>query len=172
MRVLVGCKGDSDEIRRTPVAKCPPPILAVLAFAGLGFFRRQGCIGRGVLRVPTGSDSNPGTQASPWGTVQKAASTAVAGDTVWFRGGTYSPSAGITFSKSGTSDTNRINYFAYQGEVPKIDFSNMNVSSTGYSMGITVSGSWLHFKGIEECCLKETTFANNGFDVSGQQRYL
>ena len=134
---------------------------------GLAFFAARGALAAEYYVSPTGSDSNPGTQASPWGTVQKAASTAVAGDTVWFRGGTYSPSAGITFSKSGTSDTNRINYFAYQGEVPKIDFSNMNVSSTGYSMGITVSGSWLHFKGIEECCLKETTFANNGFDVSG-----
>jgi len=134
---------------------------------GVGFFAARGALAAEYYVSPTGSDSNPGTQASPWGTVQKAANTAVAGDTVWFRGGTYSPSAGITFSKSGTSDTNRINYFAYQGEVPKIDFSNMNVSSSGYSMGITVSGSWLHFKGIEECCLKETTFANNGFDVSG-----
>ena len=134
---------------------------------GLGVFAARGALATEYYVAPTGSDSNPGTQASPWGTVQKAASTAAAGDTVWLRGGTYSPSAGITFSKSGTSDTNRINYFAYQGEVPKIDFSNMAVSSSGYSMGITVSGSWLHFKGFEECCLKETTFANNGFDVSG-----
>jgi hypothetical protein len=134
---------------------------------GLGLFVAKNAFAAEYYVSPTGSDSNPGTQASPWGTVQKAANTAVAGDTVWFRGGTYSPSAGITFSKSGTSDTNRINYFAYQGEVPKIDFSNMSVSSSGYTMGITVSGNWLHFKGIEECCLKETTFANNGFDVSG-----
>jgi MYXO-CTERM domain-containing protein len=141
--------------------------LPVWLLAGLGLLVARDAFAAEYYVSPTGSDSNPGTEASPWGTVQKAANTAVAGDTVWFRGGTYSPTAGITFSKSGTSDTNRINYFAYQGEVPKIDFSNMNVSSTGYSMGITVSGSWLHFKGIEECCLKETTFANNGFDVSG-----
>ena len=134
---------------------------------GVGLFAARGALAAEYYVSPTGSDSNPGTQASPWGTVQKAASTAAAGDTVWLRGGTYSPSAGITFSKSGTSDTNRINYFAYQGEVPKIDFSNMSVSSSGYTMGITVSGNWLHFKGIEECCLKETTYANNGWDVSG-----
>jgi MYXO-CTERM domain-containing protein len=139
----------------------------VCLFVCLGLLAAKSALAAEYYVAPTGSDSNPGTQASPWGTVQKAANTAVAGDTVWFRGGTYSPSAGITFSKSGTSDTNRINYFAYQGEVPKIDFSNMAVSSSGYTMGITVSGSWLHFKGIEECCLKETTFANNGFDVSG-----
>jgi MYXO-CTERM domain-containing protein len=141
--------------------------LPVWLLAGLGLLVAKNAFAAEYYVSPTGSDSNPGTQASPWGTVQKAASTAVAGDTVWLRGGTYSPTAGITFSKSGTSDTNRINYFAYQGEVPKIDFSNMNVSSSGYSMGITVSGNWLHFKGIEECCLKETTYANNGWDVSG-----
>jgi len=136
--------------------------LPVWLLAGLGLFVAKNAFAAEYYVSPTGSDSNPGTEASPWGTVQKAANTAVAGDTVWFRGGTYSPSAGITFSKSGTSDTNRINYFAYQGEVPKIDFSNMSVSSSGYTMGITVSGNWLHFKGIEECCLKETTYANNG----------
>jgi len=135
--------------------------------AGLGLLAARGALAGEYYVSPTGSDSNPGSQASPWGTVQKAADTAVAGDTVYFRGGTYNPTAGITFSKSGTSDTNRIKFWAYTGEVPKIDFSNMKVSSTGYSMGITVSGNWLHFKGIEECCLKETTFANNGWDVSG-----
>jgi MYXO-CTERM domain-containing protein len=122
---------------------------------------------------PTGSDSNAGTLAAPWATIQKGANTAVAGDTVWIRGGTYAittpntSGSGITFSKSGTSDTNRIKYWAYPGEVPKIDFSNMTISTSGYTMGITVSGNWLHFKGIEECCTTETTFANNGWDANG-----
>ena len=88
--------------------------LPIWLVAGLGLFAAKNVFAAEYYVSPTCSDSNPGTQASPWGTVQKAANTAVAGDTVWFRGGTYSPSAGITFSKSGTSDTNRINYFAYQ----------------------------------------------------------
>jgi MYXO-CTERM domain-containing protein len=155
------------KIQERPTKMVRRPSLLVWSVVSLGLFATTSALAAEYYVSPTGSDSNPGTQASPWGTVQKAASTAAAGDTVWLRGGTYSPSAGITFSKSGTSDTNRIKYWAYQGEVPKIDFSNMNVSSSGYSMGITVSGNWLHFKGIEECCLKETTFANNGFDVSG-----
>ena len=37
----------------------------------------------------TGSDSNPGTQAQPWLTLQKAANTVVAGDTVFIRSGIY-----------------------------------------------------------------------------------
>jgi hypothetical protein len=37
----------------------------------------------------SGSDSSPGTLAQPWRTIQKAAATAVAGDTVTIRAGTY-----------------------------------------------------------------------------------
>jgi hypothetical protein len=122
---------------------------------------------------PTGSDSNPGTLASPFATIQKGANTAVAGDTVWLRGGTYTittpttSGAGITFTKSGTSDTNRINYFAYTGETPVIDFSNMQISTSGYTHGIHVTGSWLHFKGIEEHGVPMNTFSNNGWAVDG-----
>jgi parallel beta-helix repeat protein len=38
---------------------------------------------------PSGSDSNPGTSARPWRTVQKAANSAAAGDTVTVKAGTY-----------------------------------------------------------------------------------
>jgi parallel beta-helix repeat protein len=36
-----------------------------------------------------GADANPGTESQPWRTIRKAAGTAVAGDTVYIRGGTY-----------------------------------------------------------------------------------
>ncbi|HEY3255894.1 MAG TPA: hypothetical protein VGJ91_18175, partial [Polyangiaceae bacterium] len=38
----------------------------------------------------TGSDANAGTLAAPFATLQKGADVAVAGDTVYIRGGTYS----------------------------------------------------------------------------------
>jgi hypothetical protein len=38
---------------------------------------------------PSGVDTNPGTLAQPYRTVQKAATVAVAGDTVLLRAGTY-----------------------------------------------------------------------------------
>src|SRR3954466_242394 len=101
----------------------------------------------------TGSDSNAGTMAAPWATLQKGVNTAVAGDTVYIRGGTYkvttpaTSGAGINFNKSGTSDTNRIKYWASPGEVPVFDFSGLVISTSGYTNGFSVSGSWLHFKG-------------------------
>ena len=38
---------------------------------------------------PNGSDSNPGTASMPWRTIQKAANTLVAGESVYIRQGTY-----------------------------------------------------------------------------------
>jgi hypothetical protein len=144
--------------------------LLICLFVGLGLLATRNAVAAEYYVSPTGSDSNPGTQASPWGTVQKAASTAAAGDTVYFRGGTYSittPSGsnGIEFSKSGTSDTNRIKYWAYPGEIPVIDFTNMKVSSSGYTMGFHVTGSYLHFKGLEEKGVPMINDSNNGFAV-------
>ena len=39
--------------------------------------------------APDGHDLNPGTEALPWRTIQKAADTLVAGDTVYIKAGVY-----------------------------------------------------------------------------------
>ena len=117
--------------------------------AGLGFFAAKNAFAAEYYVATTGSDSNAGTQDSPFATLTKGVSSAGAGDTVYIGGGTYYPSGGFTFSKSGTSDTNRIKYWAVPGEKPVFDFSKVNGSPEAF----TVSGSWLHFKGIEICNL-------------------
>jgi hypothetical protein len=120
----------------------------------------------------TGSDSNAGTMDSPFATLQKGVSVAAAGDTVYIHGGTYrittpaNSGAGISFSRSGTSDTNRIRYWAYPGEVPVFDFSNLTISTSGYTNGFVVTGSWLHFKGLEIANVPMNTSSNNGVSVS------
>ncbi len=97
---------------------------------------------------------------------------AVAGDTVYIRGGTYkittpaTSAAGISITKSGTSDTNRIRFWAYNGEVPVFDFSGMTISTTSYTSGFAVSGSWLHFKGLEICNVPMNTRSNTGMGVN------
>src|SRR5450432_3105069 len=62
---------------------------------------------------PTGSDTNAGSMAAPFATIQKAGTVAAAGDTVWLRAGTYFNTQQITISKSGVSDTSRIKFWAY-----------------------------------------------------------
>ena len=123
-------------------------LLAAGALTGLGLGEGRAAAADYYVS-PTGSDSNPGTMAQPFLTVQKGAATGVAGDTVWFRAGTYKSSKQITFSKSGTSDANRINYFAYTGEVPLFDFSTYVSPNTAVDEPtIVITGSWLHFKGL------------------------
>jgi MYXO-CTERM domain-containing protein len=124
-----------------------------------------------------GSDSNAGTMDAPFATLQKGASTAVAGDTVYIRGGTYkittpaNSGAGINFSKSGTSDTKQIRYWAYPGETPVFDFTNLVISTTGYTMGFVVNGSYLYFKGLEICCVPMNMYSNNGISVDGSSAH-
>jgi hypothetical protein len=59
--------------------------------------RTQGPTGR-IFYVdrnhPQALDSNPGTEALPWKTIQKAAAVSVAGDTVLVKAGTYETSEG------------------------------------------------------------------------------
>jgi len=83
-----------------------------------------------------GNDSNAGTEAKPWGSVDKAADTMVAGDTVYVKQGTYS---GFMVSRSGTAD-NYIAYLAYPGDTPiigQIYFGNGASYNKFYGFEIT-----------------------------------
>jgi parallel beta-helix repeat protein len=90
-----------------------------------------------------GSDSNPGSFNQPWRTLAKAA-RAVAGMTVYVRGGTYSEVLDI--SNSGTSGQ-PIRILAYRGETPVIDGGG---SLPGSEKGlITIRGSYTEVSGFE-----------------------
>lgn len=105
--------------------------------------------------APDGNDNASGSLSQPFATLQRAHDEVSAGDTVFIRGGTYytqTPAendAGIILYKNGRSDTERIYYWAYPGETPVFDFSNLQISTSSYTHGIVVTGSWLHFKGLE-----------------------
>src|SRR5512136_1705058 len=60
-----------------------------------------------------GDDSNPGTANQPWQTIQKAANTLVAGDTVYVRSGTYPEQV---IPQNSGSASNYITYAAHPGE--------------------------------------------------------
>ncbi|KAI6880027.1 hypothetical protein KC363_g7303 [Hortaea werneckii] len=70
--------------------------------------------------APTGSDGAAGTLAAPFKSIQVAVDKVSAGDTIYLRGGTYSPTTNIQIKKSGTSPA-RITLAAYQSEVPIVD---------------------------------------------------
>ena len=87
-----------------------------------------------------GSDQNPGTLRQPFATVQNAQRFVNAGDTVYIRGGNYimqesqiARKQGIysyvtDLNKSG-SENARINYWAYPGETPVFNYTNVKPST-------------------------------------------
>ena len=121
----------------------------------------------------TGSDLHSGTFSQPWGTWQKAFNTAKAGDTVYFRGGTWYPTdyyvgnsvtriaakqidgvySGPIYGHDGTRE-NPICFFAYPpdyeaGNHPILDCSRLNTEGHVYNNGIEIYATdWLYFKGL------------------------
>ncbi len=91
-------------------------------------------MGKNVYYVSTnGNDNNPGTIDHPWASWQKAFNMAVAGDTIYIRGGTYYSGTeddfGVyLFRKSGTY-THPVCIFNYPGESPILDCSTITRSS-------------------------------------------
>lgn len=97
--------------------------------------------------APTGSDSNAGTQASPFKSITKAQSVAASGDTVTIRGGTYS---GFTIAGSDSNynfvhniTKSGITYAAFTGETPIFNFSGTTtakrVAAFHIANGVTVT---------------------------------
>jgi hypothetical protein len=99
-----------------------------------------------------GDDSNPGTMAEPFETLDKAVSVVVAGQTIYMRGGTYSHTQTITLSQSGNS-VNMYRIWAYTGEQPVLDFSGVPCPGTppscSFSRGFLITGDRWHLKGLE-----------------------
>jgi hypothetical protein len=95
----------------------------------------------------SGSDTNSGAQASPWATLQKAADTIVAGDTLYLRGGTYLIQGMAWFTSNGTSDK-PITISGYPGEKVILDGQRTAPSGSG-SYVIAVNGNWYTVKDLE-----------------------
>lgn len=105
----------------------------------------------------TGSDSYDGLAAAyvsgtngPWATWQKSINTAVAGDTVYYRGGVYMPSSktlgyaiinynpGAGYGHNGTYG-NEIVHINYPGEIPILDGSVASTTSPAGNYGIAMT---------------------------------
>ena len=88
-----------------------------------------------------GNDAANGTSLStPFKTIQKAMNTAVAGDTVYVRGGTYREEVNVY--RGGGSAGNYVNVFAYQNEVPVIKGSDLVTGWVKHSGNIWKKTGW------------------------------
>src|ERR1700678_1442027 len=94
----------------------------------------------------SGSDSNPGTLAAPWLTIQKAANTATAGATVYVFGGVYTEI--VSFPNSGTAKA-PITFQSYPGQTAIIDGTGLTVSGTQGLITISGALSYITVSGFE-----------------------
>src|ERR1022692_1232137 len=94
----------------------------------------------------TGNDSNPGTQAAPWRTIQHAANTARAGSTVNVRGGTYEEL--VSINASGNATDGFITFKSYPGETAVLDAEH--IVPKGRSGVLTIHNqSYVRVEGFE-----------------------
>jgi Right handed beta helix region len=94
----------------------------------------------------TGSDTNPGTQAAPWRTIQHAADVARAGSTVNVRGGIYEEL--VTIKSSGNATDGYITFRSYSGETAVLDAEHLTPS--GRSAVLTIHDkSYVKIEGFE-----------------------
>ena len=94
----------------------------------------------------TGNDSNPGTQAAPWRTVQHAADTARAGSTVNVRGGIYEEL--VSINASGNAMDGFITLRSYPGETAVLDATHFTPS--GRQAVLTIHNqSYVRIEGFE-----------------------
>jgi hypothetical protein len=94
----------------------------------------------------TGNDSNAGTQAAPWRTVQHAADTARAGCTVYVRGGVYEEL--VSINASGNASDGFITFRSYPGETAILEAEHLTPS--GRQGVLTIHNqSYVRIEGFE-----------------------
>jgi hypothetical protein len=97
-----------------------------------------------------GNDANPGNFSHPWATFHHAVTQAYAGDTVYFRGGTYYHTSKVVLPRSGEKGK-PINFINYPLEAPIFDCSNYPESTVPQESIYGIYGiyrSYLLFKGL------------------------
>lgn len=96
-----------------------------------------------------GNDTNPGSFASPWRTIQKAANTLAPGDTAFVRGGIYNEV--ITVNVSGNPTGGYITFQNFPGETAVVDGTGLIVPPSNYAFGLfqLTDRSYVAIEGFE-----------------------
>ena len=95
----------------------------------------------------TGSDSNPGTLSRPWRTIQHAANTVTAGDTVYVRNGVYNEV--VTMKSSGSASAGFITFSSYPGELATLDGTGLPIPNGQWGLFSIPSLSYIVINGFE-----------------------
>ena len=94
-----------------------------------------------------GNNTNPGTLARPWKTIQKAANTLTPGSRVYVRAGVYQER--VTVNVSGSLAGGYIQFLNYPNETPILDGTGLSVPASDSGLFLVVDRSYLVIKGFE-----------------------
>src|SRR5580692_205812 len=95
----------------------------------------------------TGSNSNPGTLSRPWRTIQHAANTVSAGDTVYVRRGVYNEV--VSMKSSGSESVGFITFSSYPGELATLDGTGLAITNGQWGLFSLPSLSYIVINGFE-----------------------
>lgn len=107
--------------------------------------------------APDGDDNNPGTLEKPWRTIQKAADTLLAGDTVYLRQGVY---AEHVRPKNSGAPGNEIAYLNYPDEEVILDGQDVLLPDDLSGLFEINNRSYIRIRGIH--LINSGPFADNG----------
>jgi hypothetical protein len=107
----------------------------------------QPALGTTYYVSTSGSDSNPGTFSEPWLTIQHAASTVTAGDTVYVREGVYNEV--VTIPVSGSESSGYITFSSYPGELATVDGTGLSIPHGQWGLFTIQSQSYIVINGFE-----------------------
>lgn len=134
---------------------------SILFILAICVFSINSLLAKTFYVAPNGSDqTGDGSISLPFAGIVRAQQAVSPGDTVYLRGGVYKMQESQIheyssifayqhhINKSGSSVNKRIHYWAYPGERPIIDMSD--VKPANYRINVfQVSASYIHFKGLE-----------------------
>jgi parallel beta helix pectate lyase-like protein len=94
-----------------------------------------------------GNDNNSGTISSPWRTIQHAANTVKAGDTVYARAGVYNEI--VSPPTSGSASAGSITFSSYPGELATIDGTGLTIPNNQWGLVTLENLSYIVVNGFE-----------------------
>jgi hypothetical protein len=95
----------------------------------------------------SGNDNNAGTISAPWRTIQHAANTVKAGDTVYARAGVYNEI--VSPPTSGSASGGSITFSSYPGELATIDGTGLTIPNNQWGLVTLENVSYIVVNGFE-----------------------
>ena len=162
---------------RAPAVAPNPPIVVVTAVSAQNASAAAVAVitigARPSFYVSTaGNDGNDGSFGSPWRTIQHAANTALAGDTVYVMGGVYNEI--VTFPNSGSASLGYIVFESYPGQTAIVDGTGLGVPTGQYGLFMIQDRQYLALAGFEVRNYKSNTTATVpiGIFITGADSYI